>query len=249
MSDALSEALEVLGVRDLGAESVRSLEAFAELLRMEAVPRGFVGRATSADLETLHLADSLAAIGMVDRLAELGAPPRVADVGSGAGLPGIPLKIARPQLRMTLLESSRKRCEFLRRAAELLGLAGVEVVQGRAEEAGRQAKYRERFDLVLARALGPAAEALEYCLPLVRVGGKVALYKTAAQTEEAVEAQSVAAALGGFLDGFEEYELPGLKQGRYLAVFSKRSATPDKFPRRSGAPRKRPVATPNANRG
>jgi 16S rRNA (guanine527-N7)-methyltransferase len=163
------------------------------------------------------------------------------DVGTGAGFPGLPLKIMRPTLQMTLLESSHKKVTFLEHMVQCLELKGVEVLWARAEEAGQDAHHRERYDVVVARAVADLAVLVEYCLPLCRKGGRVIAQKGAhigAEVESAGEAIRV---LGGQLRGVKAIQLPGLREPRSLVLIDKVGPTPAKYPRRPGMPHKRPL--------
>lgn len=162
------------------------------------------------------------------------------DVGSGAGFPGIVCALLRPGLAVTLLDSQRKRVDFLRRAVGALELAGVTVVHARAEDAGREAAYRERFDCAVARAVAPLNVLVELALPFVRVGGRFVAMKGPEGEAEAAAAQRAIELLGGRI---REVVAGALPRGdrRLLVVVEKVSATPRGFPRRAGMPEKRPL--------
>ncbi|HVD01114.1 MAG TPA: 16S rRNA (guanine(527)-N(7))-methyltransferase RsmG [Candidatus Dormibacteraeota bacterium] len=167
-------------------------------------------------------------------------PLRVIDVGSGGGLPGLPLKIARPELRLTLLEANRRKAAFLVQAAARLGLDGVEVVAERAETAGHDPRYREAFDFALARAVAAMPVLAELCLPLVAVGGRLLAMKTAA-TAEAAAAEAAIRRLGGELLGVGAAASEARSLGEVVVV-AKVAPTPTEFPRRPGLPGRRPLA-------
>ena len=158
------------------------------------------------------------------------------EIGSGAGFPSIPLMIARRDLRVTLVESTGKKCEFLRTAIRELGLSG-EVVNARAEELAKDARFRERFDIAFARAVAPLASLAEYCMPFVRVGGKMIAYKGSAE-EDAARAFSL---LGGGKSECVRYELPQHYGARTLVLVKKERSTPSKYPRGQGKERKDPL--------
>lgn len=164
----------------------------------------------------------------------------VSEVGSGGGFPSLPLKIARPDLTFTLLESVGKKCAFLESAAKALGLDGVRVVNARAEDVARDEKFRERADVCCARAVARLNTLLEYCAPLVKVGGSVVAYKGDAE-EEIKEAQRAAKLLGLELADCDRYELPEGYGSRTLAVYKKIKSTPERFPRGQGKERKNPL--------
>lgn len=163
---------------------------------------------------------------------------KVCEVGSGGGFPSLPLKILRDDLQFTLIESTGKKCEYLKAAASKLKLDGVEVKNIRAEEGARDESMRERFDICTARAVARLNTLCEYCLPFVRVGGRFVAYKGDAD-EELNEAQNAIKILGGQLGTVEKFEINGEK--RSLIVINKVSSTPEKYPRGRGLERKKPI--------
>ena len=165
---------------------------------------------------------------------------RAVEVGSGGGFPSLPLKIVRPDIRFTLIESVGKKCAFLKEATEKLELDGVDVLCMRAEDAGRRPELREKFDVCCARAVARMNTLLEYCAPLVCVGGKFVAYKADA-AQEIEEAERAAALLGCRLISCESYALPGGMGERTLAVYKKVKATPSAYPRGNGKERKKPL--------
>lgn len=185
-----------------------------------------------------HFLDSLS-IALV--LPELNTPRSVIDVGSGAGFPGIPLKIARPELSMTLLESTGKKATFLRHVIETLGLTKIAVVTARAEEAGRQAAHREHYDLAVARAVSRLAVLAEYTLPLVKVGGWVIAQKGQHPAEEIESGERAVRILGGKIVEVRPVDVPGLEAERHLIIIKKSKPTPKLYPRQPGWPAKDPL--------
>jgi 16S rRNA (guanine527-N7)-methyltransferase len=171
-------------------------------------------------------------------LEHLGEALKVVDVGSGGGLPGLPLKIARPELEVTLIEADQDKAAFLVHACAVLGLDGVEVVARRAEEAGHDPRLRESFDVAVARALGPLAVVAELCLPLVRVGGRLLAQKT--DQEDPVEAVRAIKALGGELQGVHPTPSAARSTGTVVVVL-KGHPTPAAYPRRAGIPARKPL--------
>lgn len=166
---------------------------------------------------------------------------RVIDVGTGGGLPGVPLAIARPDLRFTLLDATGKKVRFLEGCLEALGLDHAAALQGRAEDVGRDKRHRERYQAAVTRAVGSVGEVLEYCLPLIQVGGRVMVVKGAAAERELADAGDALALLGagevamieGYPDGFDS-EL-------VIVSVIKDRATPPAYPRRPGVPRSEPL--------
>jgi 16S rRNA (guanine527-N7)-methyltransferase len=163
------------------------------------------------------------------------------DVGTGAGFPGLPLKIVRPELQMTLLEASQKKVTFLRHLASVLGLESVDILWARAEEVGQDPHHRERYDVVLARAVAELSELVEYCLPLCRKGGCCIAQKGAEIEAELRNAEVAISLLGGRLREVKTLRLPGLKDPRTLVLIDKIEPTPARYPRRPGMPKKHPL--------
>jgi 16S rRNA (guanine527-N7)-methyltransferase len=166
---------------------------------------------------------------------------RVIDVGTGACFPGIPLKIACPAMRLTLVESVGKKAAFCQHMAETLRLKEVEVVLGRAETVGVNPAHREGYDWAVARAVASMPVLMEYLLPLARVGGYALAMKGESAPAEVQAAQGAMRLLGGELKQLVPVTLPGVEDQRYLVVIEKRAATPDRYPRRVGVPAKRPL--------
>jgi 16S rRNA (guanine527-N7)-methyltransferase len=171
-------------------------------------------------------------------LDHLGDATRLVDVGAGGGLPGLPLKIARPDLEVTLVEADQAKAAFLVQAAARLGLRGVEVVARRAEDVGRDPRYRERFDLAVARAVAALPALAELCLPLVRVGGRMLAQKT--ESEGLVKAAHAIETLGGSLREAAAAPSAARRAGTVI-VIDKVRPTPEAYPRRPGVPVRRPL--------
>jgi 16S rRNA (guanine527-N7)-methyltransferase len=189
------------------------------------------------EIVSKHFLDSLAGSRVLGRVTP---GSRLIDVGSGAGFPGLPLKIACPGLEITLLEASGRKAAFLRDMVARLGLAGVRVVHARAEEAGRDPEHRERYGFAVARAVAEVRVLVEYCLPFLCVGGLFIAYKGPDIYPELERAERALAALGGVVREVEEFRLPEAEAGRSLVVIEKRAPTPARFPRRPGMAAKRP---------
>jgi 16S rRNA (guanine527-N7)-methyltransferase len=187
-----------------------------------------------------HFLDSLSCLKVLSR-AELAGGARVIDVGTGAGFPGVAIKIVCPGMRLTLLEATGKKVTFLEHLVRVLGLGGVEVIHGRAEELGRAPAHREQYDWALARAVAEMPTLAEYLLPLVRVRGAVLAQKGEEAAAEVQGADVAITALGGRVRQLVPVELRGLAETRYLVVLDKVAATPEKYPRRPGMPKKSPI--------
>ncbi len=163
------------------------------------------------------------------------------DVGTGAGFPGIPIKIIYPKMQLTLVESVGKKAEFCRHVVNILDLRGVEVVQERIEVLGQGQTYREQYDWAVARSVAILPVLSEYLLPLVRGGGSVLAMKGESGPAEAHSAERALRVLGGHLRQLMPVTLPGVVEERYLVVIDKVAATPDGYPRKVGVPAKRPI--------
>lgn len=228
-------ALQIIG----GVEAADKLVRYQELVEEWNGRINLTGDASFEAMLDRHLMDSLTPL-TVEGLLPQGAS--LIDVGSGAGLPGIPLAIARPDLKVTLLDSMQKRVGFLRAAKEALELENVRVVHARAEEAAHDPAYRERFDIAAARAVAKLPALQELLLPFARTGGKCVCYKGPAAQEEWEAGAAAARLLGGGLPELIAVALPCLPERKhFLAVTCKRSQTSSRYPRRAGTPAKNPL--------
>ncbi|MBS5118276.1 MAG: 16S rRNA (guanine(527)-N(7))-methyltransferase RsmG [Clostridium sp.] len=191
------------------------------------------------EVVTKHFVDSLLVVKVSDGIRT--EAYSCIDVGTGAGFPGIPLKIAFPQLQITLLDSLNKRVGFLNTVIQELGLTGITAVHGRAEDFGRNKEYREQFDLCVSRAVANLSTLSEYCLPFVKAGGKFLPYKSGKVEEEAREAESAVKKLGGSMKETKTLVLPGTDVDRTFVPIDKINMTPKKYPRKAGMPGKEPL--------
>lgn len=191
------------------------------------------------DVMKKHFADSLSIVKAFSKIRteEL----KVIDIGTGAGFPGIPLKIVFPQIELTLLDSLQKRLKFLQEVIDQLELGEVELIHGRAEDFCKPSMKREQYDLCVSRAVANLATLSELCLPYVKVGGKFIPYKSEKAEEEVREAQKAITLLGGEVKEQIGFELPESNIGRTLVVIEKKNITPKKFPRKAGMPAKEPI--------
>ena len=234
------------GARELGIELTPGM--LAQLDQLEAALREGNRRVNltrivnPVEVETRHFLDSLtAAIPVLDRLRG-DAPLRLVDVGAGGGLPGLPLKIVFPRLRLTLVESIGKKADFLRQAVQQLQLEHVEIVGQRAETAARDPRHRDAYDWATARAVGALPVVVELCAPFLAPGGLLVAQRRGDLDAETAAAAPAFKALKLWARVPIPIHLPGLDDGRGLVVGEKYAATPDRYPRRPGIPTKRPLA-------
>jgi len=182
-----------------------------------------------------HFLDSISLIRAVDLNQELS----VMDMGTGAGFPGIPLKIAFPNLKVTLADSLNKRVLFLQEVIDALKLECIEAIHGRAEDLARDKKYREQYDLSVSRAVANLSTLSEYCLPFVKIGGQFISYKSGEIEEEVASSKSAVFLLGGKVKEIVKFELG--ESGRSFIVIDKVKGTPKTYPRKAGTPSKKPL--------
>ncbi len=184
-----------------------------------------------------HFLDSLAIVKIVD----MKSIDNMIDVGTGAGFPGIPLKIMFPSIRVTLLDSLNKRISFLKDVISEIGLDEIEAVHGRAEDYGRNILYREKYDLCVSRAVSNLSSLSEYCLPFVKTGGIFLSYKSCDSDEEIRSAENAVKKLSGSIEKIEKFNLPCSDISRCFVYIKKMKKISDFYPRKSGIPLKKPL--------
>lgn len=224
--EVLRDGARGLGI-ELGDEQLEQLDAFAHLLVETNRSLNLTRITDPTEIVTNHYLDSLTCLAA----AEIKPNAQVIDIGTGAGFPGIPIKIARPDLAVTLLDSSMKKLRFIERAVETIGLHGIALLHSRAEEAGREAEHREAYDVAFARAVADMKVLVELALPLVRIGGMLIAQKSEGTDEEIDSARALVGQLGGKIKSVRQIPIPSTDITRRLVVISKVKQTPPKFPR------------------
>ncbi|MDS1029838.1 16S rRNA (guanine(527)-N(7))-methyltransferase RsmG [Bacillota bacterium LX-D] len=221
----------------LKEDQLEKLQQFMTLLQEWNKVMNLTAIKDEAGIISKHFIDSL----LYAKNAGVLNVNKVLDLGTGAGFPGIPLKIWQPDLPITLVDSLRKRINFLAEVIKILDLKNIELVHGRAEDIGKNDDYREKYDLVLSRAVASLPVLVEYCLPLVKVGGKFAAAKGPDYDHELAEGKNAVKILGGELKKVFFYTLPPTEDQRSVLLFKKVALTPAKYPRKAGQPEKSPL--------
>jgi 16S rRNA (guanine527-N7)-methyltransferase len=236
MEEFVQAAQQLFGIH-LSGRQVAALLTFENELLAWNQKFNLTAIRDSEGIRIKHFLDSFSCV-----LAWGDRPPvRLIDVGTGAGFPGIPLKILYPSMRLTLVESVGKKAAFCREVVRVLKLEGVEVITGRAEELGQLPAQRESYDWAVARAVAALPVLAEYLLPLVRVGGKMLAQKGLTAPAETQTAELAFKLLGGRMRQLLPVTLPGVAEERYLVVVDKAAATPPQYPRKPGFPAKKPL--------
>ena len=223
---------------ELKEEQLSMLSSFYEMLVEKNKVMNLTGITEWDDVVLRHYIDSIS-ISEIMNLNDFRG--KVLDLGTGAGFPGIPLKIIFPNLQITLFDSLNKRIRFLQEVIDELELKNIEAIHGRAEEFGKNSDYREQYDLVVSRAVANIATLSEYCLPFVKVGGSFISYKTDSIEEELSNSGKAVSILGGKIERVEHFTLPNTDMERSLLQIKKIKTTSKKFPRKAGFPSKEPL--------
>lgn len=231
MEQLLQEGLAALG---LPQDGIPALIRYAELLVEKNKVMNLTAITEPADIATLHFLDCAALLTLADFKDK-----SVADVGTGAGFPGMPLRILEPSIRLTLLDSLNKRIDFLKEVCDDLGFGNVDCVHARAEEFA--AEHRESFDIVTSRAVANLRMLSELCLPLVKVGGTFLSMKSVDSDAELEEAKKAIATLGGQVTDVKDYVIPGTEVRHRVIFIQKMRETPKKYPRAFAKIKKSPL--------
>lgn len=236
MSKIFKDKVSALGV-DLSDKQYEQFDKFYELLVEWNKVMNLTGITDYEEVNEKHFIDSLSIVKSID----ISKIQTVIDVGTGAGFPGIPLKIAFPHLKITLLDSLNKRIKYLDTVIETLGLEEIHTIHGRAEDYARKEEHREKYDLVVSRAVANLSTLSELCIPYTKVGGIFVPYKSGEIEEEVEHAQTAIKVLGGKQKEIVKFTLPESDISRSFVKICKVKNTGKKFPRKAGLPAKEPI--------
>lgn len=236
MSKIFDDKLSSIGIT-LEEKQKQQFDDFYEMLVEWNKVMNLTGITEYEEVNEKHFVDSLSIVKVIDiRKVETAI-----DVGTGAGFPGIPLKIAFPHLNVVLLDSLNKRIKFLDAVIDKLELENIKTIHGRAEDYAKQSEYREQFNLCVSRAVANLSTLSEYCLPYVKTGGMFIPYKSGEIDEEVNASKKAIHILGGKLNDVIKFQLPGTEIGRSFVVIDKVQNTSKKYPRKAGLPSKEPL--------
>ena len=240
MMEKLIEGARQLGI-ELNARQVKQFELYYQKLIEWNKKINLTAITDYQEAQVRHFLDSITVISALTTEEMNQASFSIIDIGTGAGFPGIPLKILLAKPRLVLIDSTAKKAAFLRYITQELGLDNVEIVCGRAEEIAHLPLYRQQFDLVVSRAVASLPALVELALPFCRIGGKFVAQKKGEVEQEINRAGKAIEALGGKLDQTKRIELEELSDERYLVIIDKIDSTPEKYPRHPGIPMRRPI--------
>ena len=236
MSQIFENKLSALGIT-LTEKQKQQFDKFYELLVEWNKVMNLTGITEYEEVNEKHFVDSVSIVKAID----ISKVETVIDIGTGAGFPGIPLKIAFPHLKIVLLDSLNKRINFLNTVIDELGLKDISTIHGRAEDFAKKPEYREQFDLCVSRAVANLSTLSEYCIPYINKGGQFVPYKSGEIDQEVEQAKKAVHILGGKLEDVVKFQLPGTEIGRSFVKIKKVQNTAKKYPRKAGLPSKEPL--------
>ena len=236
MSEIFESKMNALGIVLTDVQK-QQFDKFYELLVEWNRVMNLTGITEYEEVNEKHFVDSVSLVKAID----IDKVQTVIDIGTGAGFPGIPLKIAFPHLKVVLLDSLNKRINFLNVVINELGLTDIKTIHGRAEDYAKQAEYREQFDICVSRAVANLSTLSEYCIPFVKVGGMFIPYKSGEIDEEVQQAKKAIQILGGKLEEVIKFQLPDTEINRSFVKINKTQNTAKKYPRKAGLPTKEPL--------
>jgi len=235
----LIDGCQKMGI-NINNEQIRKFSRYLELLVQWNQKINLTSLKNPQEIIIKHFLDSISCVKVINKYINTEGIS-VIDVGTGAGFPGIPIKIICPSIRLSLLEARKKKTRFLEKVTEEMNFQQVEILNGRAETFGKCPDYREKYDITISRAVAPLNILSEYCLPLVRVGGLFVAQKGRSYKKETEKSFKTIQVLGGELIGVENVRIPFIDQERHLLLIKKIKGTPSKYPRKEGFPQKRPL--------
>lgn len=227
---------------EISDDQINCFEKYYELLIEKNKVMNLTAITDKEDVIVKHFIDSIALIPyLLDKGININNKLKIIDIGTGAGFPGLPLKIMMPDVKFTLLDSLNKRVSFLNEVIDELKLKDIEALHGRAEDYASDSKYREKYDICVSRAVANLSTLSEYCIPFVKEDGFFISYKAGESEEEINNSKNAIKILGGKINKVEEFVLPGTDVSRVFVFIRKQELTDKKYPRKAGVPAKKPL--------